>query len=995
MIKSIVSKLYKHGAGVSNATTDNSQIQASSELANSGLFDQDFYSIQVAETLTGWDAAILHYLQTGAKQYLDPHPLFDSAYYVETNDDIDFAAINPLLHFLRQGWKEGRNPHPLLDVRFYLQKYKDVEQLGIDPLSHYLFAGAKEGRDPSPFFSSAFYLKQLNAEELNPLVHFVVCGAHQGLLPHPQFTRLYRVKSVKEGKAANQSSAVHIAKFESLHQTQEKKNRRQTQSFAASVEILDSSKLFDDQFVRLQTGMQEISRIEAVIGYLTGAFAARPEPHFLFDTQFYMENNQDIDFEKSNPFIHFLTVGWKELRNPHPLFDIDFYLKQCPDVQKARLNPLQHFMLSGARERRNPCRAFDSNYYLKEIVSSEKDEPVNPLLHFLTKGAKAKLMPHPLFELIYQIMDAGVSSRAGEPSQSPAKIGLKSEAVLEKRFSPAEIESLFQIYEGQLFDHEFYLAQLGREDLNWLDCVTRYIECWSKEEFDPHPLFDTAFYVKSNADVDFRENNPLLHFCLDGWAQGRNPHPLFDIEYYRMRNRDVRVSKRNPVIHFMQLGGLERRVFSPLFDYLQYEKLVRKTTLRQFFREHSFTSKKSSYCFNFKATDIETSRLKRPANLLVHFLTSGAAMGLSPSPNFGQFFELKPRVMKAGNDFWKVEPKSAETILASPGTFASIARRLVDAKLSREEYFKLAKLMNCLTLRKSEKGFLEGTATIFLATHEASRTGAPLLLLQMIREFAAHGWECVVLIDKEGAVEDEFARYAHVINFRGVATRYSDCQMYLDILFNILKFPKPKLCLLNSLETGRFAKPFANHGIKIITFVHEMADAYPVPYLKDIFQKSQLVVFPAKCVQELSKTRSKMPSLPDMIIPSALLDDDFGAYDRSEAYAQIRKEIGASDHSQLVLACGSPDMRKGIDIFVSVAQMILKNLPAEREVHFVWIGAGQMLPHTPLYYARWQIRQAGLAARVHLLPPRKNLVPAFRGSDLFVLTSRQDPFPCV
>lgn len=244
------------------------------------------------------------------------------------------------------------------------------------------------------------------------------------------------------------------------------------------------------------------------------------------------------------------------------------------------------------------------------------------------------------------------------------------------------------------------------------------------------------------------------------------------------------------------------------------------------------------------------------------------------------------------------------------------AKRLAQSKLTESEFVSLAELMNLITFKRDSEAFLESERTIILVTHEASRTGAPLLLLQLAKELASRQWECVVIVDRDGVTADEFSEFAHVINFRGAPNKYEDCSAMLDVLFARLKFEKPHLAILNSLETGRFAKPLAASGIRIISFVHELVDTYPRSFLKAVFQKSELVVFPARFVRDFALEKSNMPGLNEIVIPSALIDEDFGAYDQIEARRQIREEICATRDSLIVLACGTPDMRKGLDIFL-------------------------------------------------------------------------------
>ena len=67
---------------------------------------------------------------------------------------------------------------PLFDAAYYLEHNQDVLQAQVDPVVHFLEFGAKEGRNPSKKFSIAHYKKFLNRRHIqlddeNPLLHFI------------------------------------------------------------------------------------------------------------------------------------------------------------------------------------------------------------------------------------------------------------------------------------------------------------------------------------------------------------------------------------------------------------------------------------------------------------------------------------------------------------------------------------------------------------------------------------------------------------------------------------------------------------------------------------------------------------------------------------------------------------------------------------------------------------------------------------------------------
>lgn len=224
------------------------------EIRDSGLFDARFYAAQHAGIPADEEAALRHYVETGASEGLSPHPLFDAEFYLSQRPKLRRAGVNPLLHYLRlgafceydpsplfsttlyldrypevfgsgrtplqqyleRGWREQRVPHPLFDPRFYLRRNPDVEELGVDPLLHYLERGAAEGRNPHPCFETSYYLEQnpdVRAAGTNPLVHFLREGGAQGRDPSPMFDLAFYRREYPATAVGGMNPLVHFELF--------------------------------------------------------------------------------------------------------------------------------------------------------------------------------------------------------------------------------------------------------------------------------------------------------------------------------------------------------------------------------------------------------------------------------------------------------------------------------------------------------------------------------------------------------------------------------------------------------------------------------------------------------------------------------------------------------------------------------------------------------------------------------------------------------------
>ena len=63
--------------------------------------------------------------------------LFDADWYLDQNPDVKEAGVDPVWHYLNYGWKEGRNPSLSFDGNGYLALYDDLKRAKICPLIHY------------------------------------------------------------------------------------------------------------------------------------------------------------------------------------------------------------------------------------------------------------------------------------------------------------------------------------------------------------------------------------------------------------------------------------------------------------------------------------------------------------------------------------------------------------------------------------------------------------------------------------------------------------------------------------------------------------------------------------------------------------------------------------------------------------------------------------------------------------------------------------------
>ncbi|MEM1724774.1 MAG: glycosyltransferase, partial [Thermoplasmata archaeon] len=74
-------------------------------------------------------------------------------------------------------------------------------------------------------------------------------------------------------------------------------------------------------------------------------------------------------------------------------------------------------------------------------------------------------------------------------------------------------------------------------------------------------LFDEDYYLENNPDVKEAGIDPLYHFIVAGWKEGRNPSRKFNTNLYKSVNQDVK--DINPLLHYILHGAKECRALKP------------------------------------------------------------------------------------------------------------------------------------------------------------------------------------------------------------------------------------------------------------------------------------------------------------------------------------------------------------------------------------------------------------------------------------------------
>ncbi len=288
---------------------------------------------------------------------------------------------------------------------------------------------------------------------------------------------------------------------------------------------------------------------------------------------------------------------------------------------------------------------------------------------------------------------------------------------------------------------------------------------------------------------------------------------------------------------------------------------------------------------------------------------------------------------------------------------------------------------------------------LLFVSHEASRTGAPAIILRLLEMFSESGdFECFSILDMGGERQEEFEALSHtyVMSQPRHNKSLTDEAAFQEIsrLFNpsgIFRKNRPICALVNSAESLRIAQGLNREGIPIVSLIHEIGASYGPERLTDFGEISEKVVFPSNFVRAAAARFSNMDMSKALVRGQGLLTDGFGAMDRTRCRRLLRTTLGVEENAFIVLNVGTMDLRKGGDLFVDTASICFERLPKDTPLYFLWYGK----PNAGFTYPEKAVRLNGLEGRVRFMPSTSDIEQVFLGGDLFLLTARADPFPCV
>jgi len=279
---------------------------------------------------------------------------------------------------------------------------------------------------------------------------------------------------------------------------------------------------------------------------------------------------------------------------------------------------------------------------------------------------------------------------------------------------------------------------------------------------------------------------------------------------------------------------------------------------------------------------------------------------------------------------------------------------------------------------------------IAIVSHDALHHGAQILALNLARVLSeTFKYDVDLIALGGGPLLDRYAQYATLHDLSGEA---ADSPKYRAV-FGALKDKGVTTVICNTAVTGPMARTLKNSGFHVISLIHELSSVI-VQYdlqdsVKDIAEAADKIVFPARLVKDAFEDFTGPIDDKAVLCPQ-------GAYkvnrhrsidDIRSARKALREDLGLAPHTSILLGVGYADPRKGFDLFLDIAA----SLEGEKtSTVALWLGHQEPWVAPELQARMDALVESGLL----ILPGRVDDTDAYyAGADVFLLTSREDPYP--
>ncbi len=291
--------------------------------------------------------------------------------------------------------------------------------------------------------------------------------------------------------------------------------------------------------------------------------------------------------------------------------------------------------------------------------------------------------------------------------------------------------------------------------------------------------------------------------------------------------------------------------------------------------------------------------------------------------------------------------------------------------------------------------------TVLIVSHEASRTGAPILALN-IAQHLKEKYNVIAFLLGGGCLLADFQECCDIVvePFPQAHNPFITSVVLTKLISQVdLKF-----AIVNSIVSKPVLLPLASHFVPSLCLVHEFASyTYPKNTIREVLLWASQVVFSARIVYENNAAQCvELKGSCPAILPQGKCQVPYSKdkvrldENQSQRIRKMFRPDSLPDNTVVILGAGFVQIRKGVDLFLACAARVV-GLHPKNTFRFVWVGHG-FEPDLDIGYSVYlqdQISRSGLEDHVCFTGEMSDIDMAYELSDVLFLSSRLDPLPNV
>lgn len=289
---------------------------------------------------------------------------------------------------------------------------------------------------------------------------------------------------------------------------------------------------------------------------------------------------------------------------------------------------------------------------------------------------------------------------------------------------------------------------------------------------------------------------------------------------------------------------------------------------------------------------------------------------------------------------------------------------------------------------------------LLIVSHDAHLDGAPLLILHVAQYLRRDlGFEITTALLGDGPLRQQFEEIGSLLDFTQPHWRNAVPPAVLKtraLQLRKLRAAGYDHAICNTTVSGNLLPQLHDAGFRTIVLVHELPALLKQLGLTEVAgavaRLADRVVFPAAFVKNRFNEIVTVEDSRSAVRPQGLYRSNPYRANREPARQHLRSLLTLKNDAPVVVGAGPADRRKGIDLFCQVASLVLRHMP---EARFIWLGDDDK--DLARDCKTW-LDILDLSDKIHFLGLVKDAdvyASHVAAADVFLLTSREDPFPSV